>query len=115
MRVGRAFGKMPHVVAVEPFACVLWDYIGLREVQHVDELIEESERIRVATLAAMAQHKPSDISREDARLQARIRAYGRMETPAGAAQSRAELLDFAMRTDAALDLGGVFDDTRPVS
>lgn len=77
----------------------------------VDELIAEGHRIREATLAAMAWHKPSMLDTENGALKTRVRKY--IADASMAEPSSAELLEMAARAHAEMTAGRVFDDATP--
>jgi hypothetical protein len=113
--VGRAFGRLPHELRDVPLHWLVWDYLSLREVMYVDELIAERDRIREGVLSVYAFHEPKRIDAENEKLKARVRAYWRCE-PEPRERTNAELREYARRMHADIMARGVLDDTpKPVS
>lgn len=112
MRVGRAFGRLPHELRDVPLHWMMWDYFALTGALRVDDLIADRHRIREASLAAMAYHKPPLLNVEEDRLNARVRAYSRHEPEV--ATTRADVLERARAMHAEMMARGVMADVPPM-
>lgn len=73
MRVARAFHRDPHAVAAEPFARTAWSLLELLEVERIESLAEDGDRLREASLTAIAYHEPKRLEDERKHLLARVR------------------------------------------
>lgn len=55
-------------VYTRPYALTLYEFMTLRELDSIDEVIAESRRVAQAGLAAVAFHEPEKLMQENARL-----------------------------------------------
>jgi hypothetical protein len=88
---------------------LVWNYLGLRETERVDDLIDESRMQRMAVLNTMAFHKPKLLNDERRALNTRVRSF--MLTGTEAADPE-ELRAHGRRMIEEIERSGAFDDTR---
>jgi hypothetical protein len=86
---------------------LVWNYLGLRETERVDDLIGESRMQRMAVLTTMAFHKPKLLNDERLALNARVRSL--MLTGNETADPE-ELRAHGRRMIEEIEQSGVFDD-----
>lgn len=60
---------LPYRLSDEPFEWVLWTYQQLREVEAMERIVRDSDRVTTASLTASATWAPKNLQAEERRIE----------------------------------------------